>query len=268
LSHAGLVRRANEDHFITWRRDGQGQIVATNLPADSWRLDQSPVHVLAVADGLGGAVGGAWASKLALTAARRRGNTQVSWLADIASHDPAEFASLFNECVLELHENLLREAQISSTLRGMGTTLTVACGWGNRLLLGHVGDSRAYLLRSGELHQLTTDHTLAEDLIRTGAAAEAVKRVRHVLTNSLGGEEGSVRADIQEFRLEAQDQLLLCSDGLSDVVTAADILAIMRQSESAAVACEQLVQRALEAGGRDNVTCVVARLPATNEPSR
>ncbi|MFM7842836.1 MAG: PP2C family protein-serine/threonine phosphatase [Planctomycetota bacterium] len=260
-SHLGLIRQENEDHFLAFRRENGAEVLATNLPVELQRLRSSSVHVLAVADGLGGALGGVWASRLALTAARRRGNTQVSWLVDLATHEAAQFAHLFTESVQELHENLLREAQINTKLSGMGTTLTVACAWGTQLFLGHVGDSRVYLVRRGELQQLTTDHTLAEDLIRSGAPAVAVERVRNVLTNSLGGTEGAVRAELREVSLEPGDQLLLCTDGLSDVVTSAEMLATLTTAATAADACSQLVERALARGGRDNITSVVARLP-------
>jgi serine/threonine protein phosphatase PrpC len=260
-SHAGLVRVENEDHYLALKWENAAGLLETNLPLELQRLRAVPVHVLAVADGLGGALGGVWASRLALTAARRRGNTQVSWLVDLAMHDASQFAPLFSECVEELHENLLREAQINPELAGMGTTLTVACAWGSQVFLGHVGDSRVYLLRRGELQQLTTDHTLAEDLIRSGAPAATVKRVRNVLTNSLGATEGEVRAELREMSLERGDQLLLCTDGLSDFVTGPEMLATLTAANSAAEACDQLIERALARGGRDNITSVIARLP-------
>src|SRR5262249_3777304 len=154
------------------------------------------------------------------------------------------------------------------SLTGMGTTMTVACSLGIDLFVTHVGDSRVYLCRQGHLHQLTRDHTLAQSLADRGVIPHeevATHRLRHVLTRALGG-KGEVEADVQRARLEDKDQLLLCTDGLTNMVDDAAIEAVLREAPTAGGACEALVERALKNGGKDNVTVVLARYSFAQGP--
>src|SRR5262249_9707418 len=126
---------------------------------------------------------------------------------------------------------------------------------------GHVGDSRAYLLRGDDLHRLTHDHTLAQALADIGviSADEVVThRFRHVLTRHLGGPK-PVKADVQQARLADGDQVLLCTDGLTLMLDDAAIARILREANSAQEACQALIDAALKEGGRDNVTVALAR---------
>src|SRR5262249_25084636 len=134
------------------------------------------------------------------------------------------------------------EAAVDPNLTGMGTTLTVAYSLGADLFLGHVGDSRAYLLRGPEFRRLTHDHTLAQGLADQGAisANELVtSRFRHVLTRYLGGKQ-PVKTDVCHIRLKDGDQFLLCTDGLTEMVDDTSIAAIMRRTSSAGAACQEL----------------------------
>jgi protein phosphatase len=143
----------------------------------------------------------------------------------------------------------------------MGSTLTGARSLGRDLLIVHVGDSRAYLLRAGGLHRLTKDHTYAQMLVDCGkleACDIATSGLGHVLTNALGGSSEHVDVDVDLLRLEDRDRLLLCSDGLSDLVEDDTIAQTLTGAETSAAACAQLVQLALDRGGRDNVTVIVA----------
>jgi protein phosphatase len=143
----------------------------------------------------------------------------------------------------------------------MGSTLTAARSLGTDLLIVHVGDSRAYLFRAGTLFRLTKDHTFAQMLVDSGkldASDIGASGVRHILTNALGGSSEHVDVGVDLLRLEDGDRLLLCSDGLSDLVddeTISNTLAGTTVSEDT---CAQLVQLALDRGGRDNVTVIVA----------
>src|SRR5262249_39517205 len=157
---------------------------------------------------------------------------------------------------------LTEQSSFDPSLWGMGTTLTLACSVGFDLILAHIGDSRAYLLRGGELHQLTRDHTVVQRLVETGCLRreEAVThRLRHVLTRCLGASEGEVNAECHEVSLSDQDQVLLCTDGLTDMADDTAIRAVLLSAASANEACHALVQLALERGGKDNVTVVLAR---------
>jgi protein phosphatase len=149
----------------------------------------------------------------------------------------------------------------------MGTTLTVACSLGPELYLGHVGDSRAYLLRAGVLTRLTRDHTYAQALADCGHISQdevAAHRLRHVLTRVIGRHGGRVEADVSRVRLADGDRLLLCTDGLHDLVSGETIRDLLAYVGTAAAACDALIDAALRSGGRDNVTVVVAgyRFPA------
>ena len=128
-------------------------------------------------------------------------------------------------------------------------------------MITHVGDSRAYVLRAGKLHRLTRDHTYAQLLVDTGRLAPdevADSRHRHVLTNALGGSCGDVMVDTDLLRLENGDRLLLCSDGLTDLVDDLTITEILRDAPAPTTRASGSCKRALDSGGRDNVTAIVA----------
>jgi serine/threonine protein phosphatase PrpC len=152
----------------------------------------------------------------------------------------------------------------------MGTTLTAARSLGRDLMITHVGDSRAYLLRGGCLHHLTRDHTYAQLLVDLGQLAPgdiAGSRHRHVLVNALGGSIGEVQVDTDRLKLEDGDRVLLCSDGLTDMVDDVAITGILLEATGSGDACERLVKRALDNGGRDNVTVIVAAYRLPEEPA-
>jgi PPM family protein phosphatase len=147
----------------------------------------------------------------------------------------------------------------------MGTTLTMAVVSGTRLFVIHAGDSRCYLLRAGHLAQLTEDHTLVAGMVERGEISpEQARRhpQRHVVTNILGGGQLGVRVDVQRAALEPGDLLLLCSDGLTGMVDDGRIAAALAAEAEPEAACHRLVRLANDAGGKDNVTAIVARFEA------
>ena len=161
----------------------------------------------------------------------------------------------------QLNSLLIERGRQDPAVRGMGTTLTAARNMGRHLQIVHVGDSRAYLLREGRLHRLTRDHTYVQLLIDSGelskeAAAEF--GARHVLVNALGGFDEEVEVDVDQLELTTGDRLLLCSDGLTDLVDDQAICRTLIECRDSADACRRLVDLALTGGGRDNVTVVVA----------
>ena len=131
-------------------------------------------------------------------------------------------------------------------------------------MIGHIGDSRAYLYRGGNLSQLTKDHTVAQELIDAGISSTdpAARSMRHVLTAALGSLGTRIQPEVRRLRLLENDQLVLCTDGLSDMVDDKTIASLLRNSDSAAKACEDLKTVALAAGGTDNLTLIVARFGA------
>jgi protein phosphatase len=131
-----------------------------------------------------------------------------------------------------------------------------------QLCVVHVGDSRAYLYRADELHQLTSDHTVVADMVRSGAIQQeeaAQHRLRHVITNVIGGNEAGVKVEAHAMEVKAGDRLLLCSDGLTEMVPDDAIAATLRAEPEPESACAKLLAQANEAGGRDNVTILIVR---------
>src|SRR6185295_9943162 len=162
----------------------------------------------------------------------------------------------------QIDNELRAQGESNHALHGMGTTLTVAVTLGSDLFLSHIGDSRAYLLRGGKLHQLTKDHTLAQALIEAGIAGAddtSTRAMRHVLTAALGSTGERADPQVQGLHLRDGDQLLLCTDGLTEMVADDGIAAVLADANSSAVACQGLTDLALAGGGRDNITVVLAR---------
>ena len=160
--------------------------------------------------------------------------------------------------VKKIQATLRGQIQADSELAGMGTTWTSAHLLAPQALVVHIGDSRAYLLHQGNLHQVTRDETVAQALIDSGADPQSVSRFRHMLLNSFGGDTDTVTAQIHQLQIDAGDQLLLCTDGLTDMVSDEGIASILQSSTSPQSACDRLIGAALENGGHDNVTAILA----------
>ena len=141
-------------------------------------------------------------------------------------------------------------------LSTMGTTLTGAYIVPPHALVGHLGDSRVYMVRNDDILQITRDQTLAQAMMDVGAEEEKVSNLRHVLVNCLGGGKRDAKAEVLWFTLEHNDRLIVCTDGLSDLVSEAELLAGIKDREPQAAA-DRLIELALQAGGRDNITAVV-----------
>ena len=267
-SHTGLRRANNEDHFFVTRLGRTLQTLITSLPAgDVPDLTEEVNYVMIVADGMGGHAAGEVASRMAISALVSLALDVPDWIFKVDEEHAREIERRARTRVQEVGAMLTERGERDAALRGMGTTLTAVRSFGRDLLITHVGDSRAYLLRGGGLHRLTRDHTYAQLLIDTGQLAPgdpAVSRHRHVLTNALGGSREDVQVDTDQMQLKDGDRVLICSDGLTDHVDDEAIAGILGEATSSSDACEQLVQRALDGGGRDNVTVIVAayRFPA------
>jgi len=261
-SHPGYHRTNNEDQFFVTRLGRTLQTLISSLPAGEVPERTEEVnYVMVVADGMGGHAAGEIASRMAISALVSLALEVPDWIFRVDEEYAREVERRTRTRVQEVGAMLIERGRGDAALRGMGTTLTAVRIIGRDLLITHVGDSRAYLLRSGGLHRLTRDHTYAQLLVDLGQLAPgdiAGSRHRHVLTNALGGSCEDVQVDTDRIQLEDGDRLLLCSDGLTDLVDDATITAIMRQATRSSDACDRLVQRALDNGGRDNVTVVVA----------
>ncbi|MGH2724013.1 MAG: Stp1/IreP family PP2C-type Ser/Thr phosphatase [Actinomycetota bacterium] len=206
--------------------------------------------LFAVADGMGGHQGGEVASHLALETLGR--------VSDRPAPD-GDAAPHLAETVREANRAVLDRASSDPGLTGMGTTLTAVLAGGDRIFLAHVGDSRAYLLRDGELSRLTKDHTVVERLVDQGRLTSeeaAIHPQRSILTNALGVDR-DIQVDEAAYEVRAGDRLLLCSDGLTGMVSEENIVRILTDERDPQAAAEALVAAANEAGGQDNITAVV-----------
>ena len=261
-SHAGLVRPNNEDSFLIARVERSYQAIATNLPPGYGpdRFDEV-AYGMVVADGLGGAGGGEVASRLAVVTFVNLVLHTPDLIMRVGNDETDRVIDRIAERYRKVGEALAERAAEDSALTRMATTLTLACSSGAELFVGHVGDSRAYLLRGADLIRLTRDHTFAQALADAGMISqqEAERhRLRHVLTRALG--PGGKDAEVEVIRLGLRDgdELLLCSDGLTGMVDEFAIPGLV-SGRPAREACQALVDAALAAGGKDNVTVVLAR---------
>jgi PPM family protein phosphatase len=261
-SHAGHHRANNEDHYLVARLGRALQTMMTSLPSgDVPLLTEEVNYVLIVADGMGGHAAGEVASRMALSALVALALDTPDWILRADEGYQSTLEDRARQRVREVGALLVDTGRRDATLRGMGTTLTAARSLGRDLLITHVGDSRAYLLRGATLYRLTRDHTYAQLLVDTGqmaAADAATSGHAHVLTNALGGSSAEVQVDTDHALLEDGDRLLLCSDGLTDLVDDQTIATILHDATTAHDACTRLLQQALDNGGRDNVTVIVA----------
>lgn len=226
-THVGNVRTGNEDSVF---------------PASSGA--SSGPEILMVADGMGGAVAGEVASSIAV---------------DTASGKPATDTITPETRVSDANAAVTAAVNKDPSLAGMGTTLTlVKLNDDGRMDVAHVGDSRAYLHRDGQMSLLTTDHTLVHELIELGQITLEEAEVhphRHLITRVLG--LGAVGVDTDTIDLHAGDRVLLCSDGLTTMVSDSDIANILDSVDGVEATVWALIEKANDAGGVDNTTVVV-----------
>lgn len=239
-SVTGRVRPQNEDRCGTFE-------------------NATGARLFAVADGMGGHRGGATASQLALDT-----------LAEAFAKAPAVTAEWLAEAVQDANRQVFDRASHEPGLRGMGTTLVaVAVDPGGHAWVAHVGDSRAYRLRAAQLVPLTEDHSVVAEMLQRGLVTPEEARVhprRNEILRSVGVAP-SVEVDVRALGLSAGDRLLLCSDGLSGVVSDAE-LARLLADHAPAETVERAIESANDRGGPDNITAVVVEVPAPPAGSR
>jgi protein phosphatase len=231
------VRKRNEDSLYI--PDGRG-------------LD----GLVIVADGMGGYNAGDVASAMGVQVA-------CNIVAAARALSPAPTAEYtvrwaFNEA----NRAILEYAGTNEFYQGMGTTMTIACYEDGRWVIGNVGDSRAYLARNGAISQITTDHSLVQLMVERGRMTPEEARVhpyRNVITRSIGA-EAFCGSDIFKIDAQPDDVLVMCSDGLSNYLTDADMLALLKPGEPLETAAEAMMNLSLERGGSDNITVAMARM--------
>lgn len=232
---------------------------------DSFRIIDS-MHLYILSDGMGGEAHGEIASAMAVEViAKHCAETEVDPAMTIFADMPSAWSEKTRKLSSAVHlanKSIFDSAQTHPEQRGMGATITAAWIDGARLSIAHVGDSRAYLLRSGNLQQLTSDHSLVAEQVRRGilTPAEAERSdMQSVLLRALGAHP-DIEVDSEEHTLFASDVLLLCSDGLTRMVTEPEIAGTLQSEPDPVSAAQRLVELANEQGGADNVTAIVVRI--------
>ena len=224
----GRVRKQNED--AAWMDEKRGLYV--------------------VADGMGGHLAGEVASAMAVEAVKRMAEKN-----DIAS------ISVLKETVLQAHEAISVRARENKNCSGMGTTISAMWRGGHYMYIAHVGDSRIYRLRGGQLEQITQDHSLVEELVRARIITREEARNhprRNIITRALGT-PGENAPDLLAADMEKGDLWLLCTDGLTGMVCDEEIARVLRTGDPLDKMADTLMKMALAAGGRDNVTLILCR---------
>ena len=232
----GLVRAKNEDHIYLNERLG----------------------LAVVADGIGGHMSGETASQLAVEVLRDYFQKAPQ---TISHYDSAysETTNRLNAAVMLANQIVYEAAQNSPDLNGMGTTIAAAVLTGNQLSFAHVGDSRIYLIRSGSIEQLTDDHSFVQEQIKLDwvTTKEVARSVMKSMLTRAVGIHSEVSTDLGELTVLTGDILLLCSDGLYNMMTDEEMLAIISRAGNVQAASDLLIDRANDNGGKDNISAIV-----------
>lgn len=240
-------------------RSDVGRVRASN--EDSFGYDQR-LGVYVVCDGMGGHAAGEIASRIAVDTVISYFRDKEPIAADASLIDAPIGARLLADAVNKANESILQYADENEATTGMGTTLVAARFCDSKFTIAHIGDSRIYLLRDGELVQLTEDHSFVMEQVRRGVLTrEEAKHssAQHIITRALGTGDDSP-PDLAEFPAQEGDLLLLTTDGILRHVEDDEIKNILSQITSLQVACDTLIDAANQGGGEDNATCVLLRV--------
>jgi serine/threonine protein phosphatase PrpC len=262
ITDKGRVRPTNEDQFLSAELTKAMRIWQTSLPEPKRQFGEERGHLFLVADGMGGHRAGEQASALAVVAIEQFTLNTFKWFFDSNGSDAQRILAQFQAAFREADARILEESTEHPELQGMGTTVTMAFQLDAQVCVVHVGDGRAYVYGEDGLHQLTHDDSLMAEMVRQGALQPgqvAKHRLRQVVTNVVGGNEAGVSIEAHALDVCAGDRLLLCSDGLTEMVSDGTIAAVLRAEPDPEVACTKLVALANDAGGRDNVTVLIVR---------
>ncbi|MDA8744451.1 protein phosphatase 2C domain-containing protein [Rubripirellula amarantea] len=266
MTHQGRVRENNQDQFLIAQLNKSMRVTATSLLLEDRLFGQVQGEVLLVADGMGGHAAGEHASRIAIDqlVTNLLGSIHWHFHGDVDRED--EFMGNLESLLRNAHSRILLESAQNVDQRGMGTTLTMAYVVWPKLYVVHAGDSRCYLVRDGMAQQLTTDHTLARQMVEAGGLKpedEAGSKWSNVLWNVLGGRSdgGEITAEVRQMDLKNNDRIVLCSDGLHRYFTAEQLAQVVGSDSNpeSADLCEKLIQLANEAGGEDNITVIVSQ---------
>lgn len=261
-THVGMRRDENQDRALVVI-GGTGEALDPSDHNGVLGLRRVPAEgsVLLVADGMGGRSGGATAAKIAIDTVRRTFERRE------VDESPDIFVRSLTQALLDANHDVLSEAHGEASLTGMGTTATLAGVLGDRVYVAQVGDSRAYLIRDGAIVRLTRDQSLMQDLIGAGILDESdAGSVNDNMLLQAVGAQPELRPAHTFHSLRERDRLLLCSDGLSQMVGDDELASIATEERDASLLAERLVALANERGGPDNTTVLVADLIESGLP--
>jgi len=262
MSDMGRVRKNNEDNFVVCNLSTGEVGVSSSL----CEHDLGPLGSLfMVADGMGGEASGEVASQLAAVTVPKR---LYDNLKSLGTASEANFVILLREAIEYANQIIYQKALANPAYRGMGTTTTASALFGQHLFIGQVGDSRCYLIRNKQLTRLTRDQTFLNYLKDIGAEmpADPEKDSRKsILTQAVGSSE-TLDVKVTYIRVNQGDRILLCSDGLYNMVPEADLLEHASQGEGLANNCKALIEKANANGGTDNITVILAEFSGQGLP--
>lgn len=264
VTNVGLIRHDNQDAFLIANLE-TGDIATMSAP--SLVSVHTAPFILVVADGVGGAASGALASSIATEEILRELHR---WWHKVPKRTPESIEAALKRGVDTANRAIFQKASESPEHHGMGTTTTLALVLDSEAYIAQVGDSRAYLVRKGTARQLTKDQSFVQRLIDAGrmtAKEAAQSEHRNIILQALGPEE-KVVTDFYRVKLENEDYLVLCSDGLSNQVSNEELGRIARGVGRPQEICDALVEEAMHTGAPDNVTVVTARLRTSEEAYR
>lgn len=265
LTHPGLVRRVNADHFLVASLHRTLHVHSTSLGTDLGPQEtESRGFLLLVADGVGGLSGAAEGSARAVSSVAQHLLHATELCSEMATTNEGAAVATLRDAAMVAHRTLLAMTQEEG--RDSASTLTMFASFWPRAFVVHVGDSRAYRFRDGVLERLTTDQTYAQMMVQAGALTPAGAEgspLKHVLWSALGSQEAVPEVTVTD--VTRRGVILLCSDGLTTHVSDDEIREQLAHCTSAETCCRSLVDLALARGGKDNVTVVIARVRGKDE---
>ena len=273
LTDPGLKRPTNQDHYLIADLNKSMRIHDTSLTLDSETrvYGGSQGKLLIVADGMGGEAAGERACTIAVDQVTTYVLNSLSWCFRLEEDSEHDFEDHLKEALESCQKSIQKAVSMHPDMKSMGTTMTMVYIVWPRAFVVHVGDSRCYLLRNGELEQITVDHTVSEIMVEAGQMTreEATRSLMgHALWNVLGGRSNELSVDHYKLTLECDDVLLLCTDGLYNMVPQKSLQALLTSQPESESACRKLVDVANANGGNDNITVIVAHFlsPQLDEP--
>jgi serine/threonine protein phosphatase PrpC len=269
----GRARASNQDHFLVADLSKSMRVHVTSLNID----DETRVYggsqgkLLVVADGMGGEAEGERASTIAVDQITTYVLNSLGWCFRLEEHSEHDFEESLKEALESCQKSIQHVVAEHPEMKSMGTTMTMAYVIWPRAFIVHVGDSRCYISRGGQLEQITRDHTMGALLAQSNQLSREESRqapMRHVLWNVLGGRSDELSVDTYKLALEPGDTLLLATDGLYEMIPDEQLQNVIASEPNAESACRTLIRLANANGGKDNITAVVARFlsPQREEP--